>query len=373
MLVAIIEKHLKQPKFHSKFEIESFSGVTQASGGSHDSTASSVRDIAIKGIKGNITPSVEFFREEERSKQNSIFSILREIKNIFSHDDSGQLGLYGSFGYDLTFQFEEIQLNNERKRGNGEGKSDRDLILFFPDQIFVLDNQKKKSFTIKYDFTDISEITDSAAAEESKKLPGYDKYIETREQDRVVAGSDAIVHTDATATTSVSVSEGPTSTQQLTRDASWSPYVPAAEGKVFERRDYPKGFFAESVKVAKNEFRVGNLFEVVLSQAFREVLKVKPSKIFRRYHTVESRILHLLICLFLCEDIGGKDIRSYVHSHLTLPCSSTRRHCASSKIFNLQPLSHSFLPFSLSSNPSPPIRLCERNPSPYGFFMNLGR
>jgi anthranilate/para-aminobenzoate synthase component I len=53
-------------------------------------------------------------------------------------------------------------------------------------------------------------------------------------------------------------------------------------GKQFERRDYPKGFFAESVKVAKNEFRVGNLFEVVLSQAFREILKVKPSKVFRR-------------------------------------------------------------------------------------------
>ena len=276
VLVAIIEKHLKQPKFHSKFEISSFSGVTQASGGSHDSTASSVKDIAVKGIKGNITPSVEFFREEERSKQNSIFSILREIKNIFSHDDSGQLGLYGSFGYDLTFQFEEIQLNNERKRGNGEGKSDRDLILFFPDQIFVLDNQKKKSFTIKYDFTDISGVTDSAAVEESKKLPGYAKYIETREQDKLVAGIDASVHTDT-------ASEAPTSTQHLARAASWSPYVPAAEDKVFERRDYPKGFFAESVKVAKNEFRVGNLFEVVLSQAFREVLKVKPSKIFRRY------------------------------------------------------------------------------------------
>ena len=61
-----------------------------------------------------------------------------------------------------------------------------------------------------------------------------------------------------------------------------SRYVPAAKDKVFEKRDYPKGYFADSVKVAKNEFRVGNLFEVVLSQAFREELKVYPSKIFRR-------------------------------------------------------------------------------------------
>ena len=51
----------------------------------------------------------------------------------------------------------------------------------------------------------------------------------------------------------------------------------------FEPRDGIRGKYAESVVLAKEEFRVGNLFEVVLSQAFREKLKVKPSTIFRRY------------------------------------------------------------------------------------------
>ncbi len=44
-----------------------------------------------------------------------------------------------------------------------------------------------------------------------------------------------------------------------------------------QKRDVPKGAYAESVITAKEEFRVGNLFEVVLSQVFRDKLNVKPS------------------------------------------------------------------------------------------------
>lgn len=262
--------HLKKARFHDKFLISSFNGVTQASVPSTGGESSPVKEISVRGIKGTIVPSVEFFREEERSKQNSIFSVLREIKNIFSHESSGQLGMYGSFGYDLTFQFEEIQLNKERNKHNADGKPDRDLILFFPDKLFVLDNQKKTSFTVEYDFSDISGVSDAETGPETKALPGYSQYAAKKQQ-------EAVEHPG-----SVASGAGSGSTHNLARAASWSPYVPAVPGKQFERRDYPKGFFAESVKVAKNEFRVGNLFEVVLSQAFREILKVKPSKVFRR-------------------------------------------------------------------------------------------
>lgn len=263
ILVSIIEKHLKKERFHDKFLISATSGASQVS----DMTtgAPQVKDIAVTGIKGTIIPSEEFFREEERSKQNSIFSILREIKNIFSHEGSGQLGLYGSFGYDLTFQFEEIQRNNERNSNDGAAAGDRDLILFFPDEIFVMDNQRKTSFKVKYDFTDVSGLPESDLDASMKALPGYAEFSQQRVSEK--ASSEG---------------HGPRSTVDLSRAASISRYVPAAKGKVFEKRDYPKGYFADSVKVAKNEFRVGNLFEVVLSQAFREELKVLPSKIFRR-------------------------------------------------------------------------------------------
>jgi len=52
----------------------------------------------------------------------------------------------------------------------------------------------------------------------------------------------------------------------------------------YVERDTPKGDFALSVEKAKREFAVGNLFEAVLSQTFREKLSPEqpPSKIFRR-------------------------------------------------------------------------------------------
>ena len=53
-------------------------------------------------------PEGSRFSEEQRSKQPSIFSVVRELTSLFGLDTAvdPQLGLYGSFGYDLTFQFE---------------------------------------------------------------------------------------------------------------------------------------------------------------------------------------------------------------------------------------------------------------------------
>ena len=263
MLISIIEKHLKKKQFHDKFEISTFSSSTQAT-----DLSGSMRESQVMAIKGRIIASKEFFKEEDRSKQNSIFTVLRELKNIFFHEKSGQLGLYGSFGYDLTFQFEEIELNNLRNANKDAGsQKDKDLILFFPDKIFVQDNQKRTSFTVKYDFTDLTGLAESEMGAELKVLPGYLEYLEKKRE-----GGEENDEAEV----------GLKSTRDLPRLASYSPYVPAGADKAFEKRDYPKGYFAESVKLAKEEFRVGNLFEVVLSQAFREVLKAKPSVVFRR-------------------------------------------------------------------------------------------
>jgi len=56
-------------------------------------------------ISGNIIPKKGYFSEEERSKQSTLFSLVRSIRDLFATNDSDQLGLFGSFGYDLTFQF----------------------------------------------------------------------------------------------------------------------------------------------------------------------------------------------------------------------------------------------------------------------------
>jgi anthranilate synthase len=54
------------------------------------------------------------FAEEERSKQPSIFSVVRAVVDLFTSVEDHYLGLYGAFGYDLAFQFEPLRLHQKR-------------------------------------------------------------------------------------------------------------------------------------------------------------------------------------------------------------------------------------------------------------------
>jgi anthranilate synthase len=72
--------------------------------------------------------------------QPSLFSVVRSLVDLFGYDsdESGdlQLGLYGAFGYDLTFQFESIKLAQERD------PTQRDLLLYLADEIVVVDQSR---------------------------------------------------------------------------------------------------------------------------------------------------------------------------------------------------------------------------------------
>ena len=48
----------------------------------------------------------EYFAEEERSKQPTIFSVLRALVAQMMTEEDRHLGFYGAMGYDLVFQFE---------------------------------------------------------------------------------------------------------------------------------------------------------------------------------------------------------------------------------------------------------------------------
>ena len=195
-------------------------------------------------LTGSVIPSEEYFPEEERSKQPTLFSLIRSIRDLFFSPETDQLGLFGSFGYDLTYQFEPIEIKKTRE------ESQRDLLLYLPDEILVVDNAKRDAWRLQYDF----EASDKSA-------------------------STHLI-------------------QRLDTENSKSEFKFSSPEISIKKRDVAKGDYAKSVVMAKEEFRVGNLFEVVLSQVFREKLNVKPSVVFQR--------------------------------------------------------------------------LCQRNPSPYGFFMNLG-
>ena len=173
-------------------------------------------------------PEVGTFSEEDRSRQPSLFSIVRELVDLFGYQGGDrQLGLYGAFGYDLTFQFEPIDLKQERD------PEQRDLVLYLPDDIVVVDQDKRDAWRVSYEFC--------------------------------VDGQ---------------------STQGLERDGPIDAFQPFDESKrdSFVDRDTPQHEFANSVEKAKREFAVGNLFEAVLSQTFRETLAedTPPSKLFRR-------------------------------------------------------------------------------------------
>src|SRR5687768_11326377 len=65
-------------------------------------------------LVGQIHEPVGRFPEEERSKQPSVFSVLRALVDLFASPDDAHLGLYGAFAYDLAFQFEPLRLRLER-------------------------------------------------------------------------------------------------------------------------------------------------------------------------------------------------------------------------------------------------------------------
>lgn len=168
-----------------------------------------------------IQRSDALFSEEERSRQPSVFSILRAILAFFKSDEEPYLGLYGAFGYDLIFQFETLHLVQERL------ETERNMVLYLPDEIIVVNHRKEEAFVRRYDF----------------QYHGI-------------------------------------STEVLPRDGVYEPYE-ATKAPTKECDHAPKEY-AQGVLCARERFARGDLFEVVLSQTFYRPYKEKPSTLFRR-------------------------------------------------------------------------------------------
>ncbi|RUR10669.1 anthranilate synthase component I [Legionella sp. km772] len=166
-----------------------------------------------------IKNSEQLFSEEERSRQPSVFSIIRLLLALFKSDDELYLGLYGSFGFDLIHQFEDLQ--QYKNRDNAQ----RDMVLYFPDEIFVVNHQKEEAFVRRYDF----------------QFQGK-------------------------------------STQSLAREGVYTVYSPTNKPKL--DCDHKAGEYAEIVNKAKERFACGDLFEVVPSQTFYTHYTEKPSMLF---------------------------------------------------------------------------------------------
>ena len=97
-------------------------------------------------LAGRIHRPAETVPEEQRSRQPSIFSLLRAVIALFGNDEDQHFGLYGAFGYDLAYQFEPIETRLAR------ADDQRDLVLFVPDEILVVDHMSDRAVWHRYDF-----------------------------------------------------------------------------------------------------------------------------------------------------------------------------------------------------------------------------
>lgn len=91
-------------------------------------------------------PPGVYFPEEERSKQPSLFTVVRRLTAVMAFEGDPQLGLYGALGYDLTFQFDPIELQLQRD------PDQKDLALFLPDRVLVVDQVREGAWELDYDF-----------------------------------------------------------------------------------------------------------------------------------------------------------------------------------------------------------------------------
>ncbi|MGB7431042.1 MAG: anthranilate synthase component I, partial [Ahrensia sp.] len=159
--------------------------------------------------------------EEERSRAPSIFSVLRAIVDYFKSAEDDNIGFFGAFGYDIAFQFDPIVEKLERDA------EQRDLVLFLPDEILVVDNHSASAWVDQYEFA-VGDIS--------------------------TAGKQGGVVED--------------------------PFVPT--DIVPPKGDHEPGEYAALVTKAKESFARGDLFEVVPGQMFHEQCKSKPSAIAKR-------------------------------------------------------------------------------------------
>ena len=215
----------------------------------HDHIDSSARlgrrlDLAIKQPEGVAS-------EEMRSRVPTVFSVLRAVVDLFRSDADPSLALYGAFGYDLAFQFDPITLNLARP------DDQRDMVLYLPDEILVVDHHAAKAWLQRYEFT-----------------------------------------------------IGDATTRGLERGGEDVPFVPATHEP--GRGDHAPGEYAALVERAKEKFVRGDLFEVVPGQVFTERCDSPPSAISKRLKQINPSPYSFFINLGAGEYLVGASPEMFV-------------------------------------------------------------
>lgn len=179
-------------------------------------------DLCAGALCGTLKPLPKLFPEEERSKQPSVFSILRALTREFHNPKDSRLGLVGAFGYDLLFQFDPIQFKLERGH-------QKDLHLFLCDDIYFMDRKKEQIERYQYDF-DYESLSTLALDRAAAEVPAPEH----------AAGPEEIVS------------------------------------------DHTPEEYMAKVETVRQGMKRGDYFEVVLRQKFRAPFAGKASELFER-------------------------------------------------------------------------------------------
>jgi anthranilate synthase len=218
-----------------------------------------------------IKSSKQVFSEEERSQQPSVFTVIRLILALFKTDEEPYLGLYGSYGFDLIFQFEELQHHKVRE------EAQRDMVVYLPDEIFIVNHNKEEAIVRRYEFQFQQQSTFGLAR------------------------------------------EGKTHSYQ-------------AINKPNQECDHAPGEYAQVVHQAKERFACGDLFEVVPSQTFFTHYTEQPSALFRQMRQLNPSPYGFLMNLGEEEYLVGASPEMYVRVQgqrvETCPISGTIRRGA---------------------------------------------
>jgi anthranilate synthase len=170
---------------------------------------------------GTLKPLPALFPEEQRSKQPSVFSILRALIEEFQPASDWRLMLVGAFGYDLLFQFDPVELKLPRH-------DHKDLHLFLCDDVWFMDRKRERIERWLFDF----------------------------ERDGL-------------------------STMALERSAERIP-APAHSERGPIVSDHEPHEYMANVETVREGMRRGDFYEVVLRQTFETPYSDSPSELFER-------------------------------------------------------------------------------------------
>ena len=203
-----------------------------------DTQDAAIVSRSARKIEMEIAPAQGAFSEEERSLQPSLVTPLRRLIQEFKGLEDGFIGLYGAFGYDLLFQFEPIEQRLVRPDGS------RELHLFLPDRLLIVDRRKEVAFRVDYEFT-----------------------------------------------------RGAKSTRGIGRRSFSRPAKPRARAKAPAApvSDHTTEQYSAMVDAARERMRVGDIFEVVLSQTYTAPYAGTPSALFTCLKRVNPSPFEFLI------------------------------------------------------------------------------